>query len=350
MNILHSLKSLITINLAVDMGTVFSRVHMRGRGVELNEPSCIAVSHRTGDIVCAGNAAFKLLGRCPPYVEVAFPLRQGVVHDFDLAELMLRQFLSDLFRTRALFGARMVMVVPAGATDVEVKAFEDIAMQVGAREVHLVEAPVAAALGLGLPIEKRRGLISLYLGGGSTQSAVFSGGEVLFSHSMRVGGHDLNDAIAAGVRKKYGVQVGHQTIEQIKTTLGSAYPMEKHETREVYGKDVLDGLPKAVFVSNWEIREMLLSPLERIVNSVKVVLEQMPPELAEDVKKYGIYLSGGNALMRGISRLIQEIIGVECTVSRKASFACLHGAQKVLNDVRGHAKYLAAPHARKLVG
>jgi rod shape-determining protein MreB len=349
MQIIHSVKSLITINLALDMGTTATRIYMRGgRGVELNEPSCIAVSHRTGDLVCVGAEAFKLLGRCPPHVEVAYPMRQGVVNDFDLAELMLRQFMSGLFRTRALFGARIVMVVPSGATDVEIKAFEDLAIQAGAREIFLLEAPVAAALGLNLPLEKRRGAVSVCLGGGTTQAAVFAGGEIVATHCVRVGGQDLNESIASGVRKKYGVQVGHQTIEQIKTTLGNAFPVEKDEAREVYGKDVMDGLPKAVFVSNWEIREMLLSPIERIVSSVKAVLERIPPELSEDVKKYGITLSGGTAMLRGMNKLVENVTGVECTVPRRSALACLAGAEKVVGDLKRHRRFLCSRHGRSL--
>ena len=350
MQIVHSLKSLITINLALDLGTTATRILLLGRGLQLNEPTCIAVSHRTGDLVSVGAEAYRLLGRCPPHVEVTYPMRQGVVNDFDLAELMLRQFMGGLFRTRALFGARIVMVVPASATDVEIKAFEDLAIQVGAREAHLVEAPVAAALGLGLPVERRRGVVSVCLGGGTTQAAVFSGGELVATHCVRAGGQDLNEAVASGVRKKYGVQVGHQTIEQLKTTLGSAFPVEKDEAREVYGKDVMDGLPKAVFVSNWEIREMLLSPIERIVGSIKAVLEQLPVELSEDVKKYGITLSGGTALLRGMNRLVENITGVECTVARKSTLACLEGAGKIAGDVKRHRKYLSSRHARNLSG
>ena len=350
MQIVHTLKNLITINLALDMGTTTTRIHLRGKGVELNEPTCIAVSHRTGDLVCVGGEAYRLMGRCPPYVEVTYPLRQGVVQDFDLAELMLRRFMAGLFRTQALFGARMVMVVPTAATDVEAKAFEDLALQVGAREVHLVEAPVAAALGLSLHLDKRRGAVAVYLGGGTTQAAVFSGGELIATHCVRVGGQDINESIASGVRKKYGVQVGHQTIEQLKTTLGSAFPIEKDEAREVYGKDVLDGLPKAVFVSNWEIREMLLSPIERIVGSVKAVLERIPPELAEDVKKYGITLSGGTALLRGMNKLVEKVTGVECTVPRKSTLACLSGAEKIVSDVKRHRRFLYSRHSRSLSG
>ena len=220
----------------------------------------------------------------------------------------------------------------------------------GAREVRLVEAPVAAAIGSGADMNKKRGMVSLCLGGGTTQAAVFSGGELLFSTSLRVGGQDLNDAIAAGIRKKYGVQVGHQTIEQIKTTLGSAYPMQQDETREVYGKDVRDGLPRAVFVSNWEIREMLLTPLERIVSAVKTVLERIPPELSEDVRRHGISLSGGAAMLRGINRLIQEITGVECSVSKRAAFTALAGAQAVLSDGKSYRRFMASPHTRVLTG
>ena len=171
---------------------------------------------------------------------------------------------------------------------------------------------------------------------------------VAFVLRVRVGGQDLNESIASGVRKKYGVQVGHQTIEQIKTTLGNAFPVEKDEAREVYGKDVMDGLPKAVFVSNWEIREMLLSPIERIVSSVKAVLERIPPELSEDVKKYGITLSGGTAMLRGMNKLVENVTGVECTVPRRSALACLAGAEKVVGDLKRHRRFLCSRHGRSL--
>jgi len=348
MDAIRTLKELLTLDLAIDMGTTATRIFNRGGNIALDEPSCIAVSGITGEVVSVGRDAHKLLGRCPPHIEVAFPVVQGAVREFDLAELMMQRLMRRLLKARALFGAAATVVVPAGATDVEVRAFEDVVLHSGVRSCRLIEAPVAAAIGLSLPIERPRGTAVFLLGGGTTQAAVFSGGNVLFTECARVGGQDINEAITAGIRKKFGAHVGRHTVEQIKTALGSAYPMEKDETREVYVKDAVNGLPRAIFVSNWEIREMIVSPLETIVGAVKSVLERVPPEMAEDIKKNGIFLTGGCSLMRGMSRLIEEISGVGCTVSKKGAYACLSGADKVLGAQEKWRGFTVSRHTRKL--
>jgi rod shape-determining protein MreB and related proteins len=347
--LLSSTKNLLTMDLAVDMGTTRTRVSLRGKGVVLNEPSCIAISYREGEVVAVGREAFRLFGKHPPHVQVATPLSHGVIEDLDVSELLLKSFIERAFRRKSLFGARMVVVVPAQATDVEKKAFEDVAIQAGARHVILVESPIACALGLGLPVDKTRGVVLLNLGGGTTQAAVFSGGEMFFTRCERVGGEDLNEAIVSGIRKKYGILVGHHTVENIKISLGSAYPMEQDETREVYGKDVIDGLPKAIFISNWEVREMILSPLESIINTVKSVLEDIPPELSEDVKKTGLYLTGGNAMVRGMGRLIEDVCGVRAIIARKSTLSSIAGAERVLSDLRANQKFTTASNVRRYI-
>jgi rod shape-determining protein MreB and related proteins len=347
MAVFNSLKNLLTVDLGVDLGTSRTRVYLRGTGVVLDEPSFVAVSHREGKVVAVGREAYKMFGRCPPHVEVLKPLSKGTIENFDLAESMLREFLDNIFRRKALLGARISMVVPSGATDVEKKAFEDVAMQVGGREVFLIEAPVAAAIGIGLPIEQARGIISFYLGGGTTQSAVFAGGEVLLTQSSPVGGDDLTEAIVSGIRKKHKVLIGNHTAEQLKVSLGCAMPLEKDETREVYGKNVMDGLPRAVFVSGDEVREMMLAPLNQIANTIKQVLERIPPELAEDVQRNGLYLSGGNSQVRGISRLFEEITGVKCVTSKKGQLSCIMGAERIINDLKRYDRLTTSSHSRK---
>lgn len=350
MDLMKTLRDFVTLDIAIDMGTTSTRIFNRGGGLALDEPSLIAVSAISGEVIATGKEANRLAGRCPAHIEVAAPLSQGVVMDFDLAELMLRQFMAKLLKNRAMLGARAVMVAPAGATGVEYRAFENIATRVGARQANLVEAPVAAAIGLGLPIDRPQGTVVFCLGGGSTQTAVFSSGEILFTSSHRAGGSDINEAISAGIRKKFGVQAGRHTIEQLKTTLGSAYPMEKDEAREVYGKDLVDGLPRAVFVSNWEIREMIISPLENIIGAIRTAFERIPPELAEDIKKTGVFLAGGASQLRGVNKLIEQISGVKCTVSKKGAYACLSGADKILCDEKKWRRYFVSTHTKKLTG
>ena len=349
-SIVGSLKNILSVDLAVDMGTTRTRIFVRGSGVALDEPSFTAVSYREGEVVSVGKEAYKLFGRCPPHIDVVKPLGKGVIENFEVAESMLREFLEQIFRRKALLGARILMVAPAGATDVERKAFEDIALQVGGREVELIEAPVAVALGIGMPIEQTRGLVVFGLGGGTTQTAVFAAGEVIFTASDPVGGEDLTEAIVAGIRKNHKILIGSHTAEQLKISMGSAYPMDKDETREIYGKSVVDGLPRAVFVSNWEIREMMEHPLNQIVNTIKAALERVPPELSEDIKRNGLHLAGGSSMVRGFPNLLEHITGVKCITSKKGQLACIAGAERVLLGGKQFSRYTISTHSRRFTG
>jgi len=346
-NLLGAFKNLVSVDLGIDMGTSRTRIYLRGDGVVLDEPSFVAVNYRDGQVVSAGKEAYKLFGRCPPHVEVVRPLGKGVIENFEIAESMLNEFLNKIFRKKALLGARITMVTPSGATDVEKKAFEDIALQVGGREVYLIEAPIAAAIGAGLPIEQSRGLVAFSLGGGTTQSAVFASGEVIFTQSEPVGGEELTEAIIAGIRKNHKVLIGTHTAEQLKVSMGSAYPTEKDEAREIYGKSVVDGLPRAIFVSNWEIREMMEAPLNVIVNTIKANLERVPPELSEDIKRAGLYLTGGNSLVRGFAKLIEHITGVKCITSKNGQLSCINGTESIINNMKQYGRLTASTHSRR---
>ena len=350
MNLFTSVKNLLSVDLGIDMGTSRTRVFLRGSGVVLDEPTFAAVSYREGKVVSVGKEAYKLFGRCPPHVEVVKPLGKGVIENFEIAESMLREFLDSIFKKKALLGARITISVPSGATDVEKKAFEDIALQVGGREVYLIESPIAAAIGMGLPIEQARGLVVFNLGGGTTQSVVFAAGEVISTHSDSFGGEDLTEAIISGIRKNHKILIGSHTAEQLKVSMGSAYPTDKDETREIYGKSVVDGLPRAVFVSNWEIREMMEGPLDKIVNTIKSDLERVPPELAEDIKRTGIYLTGGNSLVRGFASLIEHITGVRCMPSKKGQLTCIAGTERIINNLKQYGRLTISTHSRRFIG
>ena len=350
MTVFNTLKSWLTVDLGIDMGTTRTRVFQAGKGIVLNEPSFISISYREREPQEVGAEAYKVLGRCPPHIEVHNPLSHGIIENFDLAEEMLRRFLDRIFKRKALLGARIVMVAPAGATDVEKKAFEDIAVQVGGREVYLIEAPISAAAGMGVPIRKEGGQVIIYLGGASTQAVVFTSGEVLFSHYDTVGGESLTEAIVAGIRKNHKIHIGAHTAEQLKISMGSAYPTEKDDTREIYGKSVEDGLPRAVLVSNWEIREMMQDPLERLVGAISSVFERVPPELAQDIKKSGVYVTGGNSMIRGLAKLIGHITGLKVVNAKNGLMSCIAGTEVVLSDPSRFRDLMVSSHSRHFIG
>ena len=349
-SLFRSVKNLLSVDMGIDMGTTRTRVFVRGSGVALDEPSFVAVNYRDGETEAVGKEAYKLFGRCPPHLEILKPVERGVIENFELAEAMLNGLLENLFKKKALLGARICVVSPTGATDVEKKAFEDVAIQVGGREVFLVEAPVAAAVGMGLPIDKARGLVCVYLGGGTTQTAVFSEGELMFSVSEPVGGEDLTEAVISGIRKKHRILVGAHTAEQLKTGMGRAYPSDRDETREIYGKSVMDGLPRAQFISNWELREMMEGPLNRIANAIKASLEKAPPDLAADIKRHGLYLCGGTAQLEGMGSLISHVTGLSCSISGNPQHACIQGAEKVSGDMRKYGRFTTTPGSRQFTG
>lgn len=350
MNLTQSLKDMLNVRMGVDVGSSRTRVFCAGRGVVLNERSFLALSLRTGEVIGAGDNAYNLFGRSPAHVVVKQPVRQGVIEDFDTADRMLSNFFETALTRKPLFGAQIIVVVPTGATDVEKKSFEDLCIQAGAREVRLVESCIASIIGMGLPLSNSRGLAVVVLGGGTTQFAIVSEGEILHSGCERVGGEDLNDAIAAGMRKKFGIVLGYRTLEKLKIELGNVYPMEQETTQEVYGKDVIGGLPRTVFVSSWDIRGMMAAPVERIANSVKTALEKVPADLSEPVQQNGIFLCGGNSMMNGMGNLIEKITGVRCKVSNRGALAAITGVGKIIAEYGRFRQYLSLSATKRFVG
>lgn len=293
-------------DIAVDLGTANTLVYVRGRGIVLSEPSVIALDSNTGQIHAVGAEAKRMIGRTPATISAIRPLRHGVIADFEVTEQMLRYFIRKADQGRFAH-PRVVMCAPSGATDVEKRAINEACMAAGARQMQLIEEPLAAAIGGGLPIGEPSGSMVVDVGGGTTEVAVLSLGGIVVSESVRVGGYDLDEAIGADVRRRHNLALGQQTAENLKIELGSAWPQEQEEQTEIRGRDLVSGLPRQVVLTAAEVREALEEPIATIIAAVRTTLERTPPELAADIVERGIMLAGGGALLRGLDeRLRQE--------------------------------------------
>ncbi len=292
-------------DLAVDLGTANTLVYVRGRGIVLSEPSVVAVDSGSGQVYAVGSEAKRMIGRTPATISATRPLRHGVIADFEVTEQMLRYFIRKAQQSRFVH-PRVVMCVPSGVTDVEKRAVEEACRGAGARQVHLIEECVAAAIGSGLPIEEPRGHLVVDVGGGTSEVAVLSLGGIVISQSLRTGGYELEEAITSHVRNRYQLAIGQQTAEDIKLSIGSAWPLDEELETEIRGRDMVSGLPKTVTLTSTEVREAVNEPLQSIVDVVKNTLEETPPELAADVADRGITLAGGGSLLRGFDQRLRE--------------------------------------------
>jgi rod shape-determining protein MreB len=286
-------------DIAVDLGTANTVVYVRGRGIVLSEPSVIALDSHNGEIHAVGAEAKRMIGRTPATISAIRPLRHGVIADFEVTEQMLRYFIRKAGQGRFAH-PRVVMCAPSGATDVEKRAINEACLAAGARQMQLIEEPLAAAIGGGLPIAEPSGSMVVDVGGGTTEVAVLSLGGIVVSESVRVGGYDLDEAIAADVRKRHNLALGQQTAENLKIELGTAWPQPEEMQTEIRGRDLVSGLPRQVVLTAAEVREALEEPLAAIVAAVRTTLERTPPELAADIVERGIMLAGGGALLRGL--------------------------------------------------
>src|SRR5437867_8295305 len=295
-------------DLAIDLGTANTLVFVRGEGIVLNEPSTVAIHESDHSVIAVGSEAKAMLGRTPGNIRVIQPLRDGVIADLEITERMLGYFISKTQRRlRTILKPRVVIGVPSGITQVERRAVRDSARHAGAREVYLVEGPVAAAIGAGLPVQEPGGNLIVDVGGGTTEVAVISMAGVIFCTSVRVAGDEMDEAIVQYIRKHYNLLVGERSAEEIKIKLGSAYPSGGERlTMEVKGRDLIDGIPKTIVVTDEEIREALREPVIAIVDTVRTCLERTPPELAADIVDKGIVLTGGGALLRGLDQLLRQ--------------------------------------------
>jgi rod shape-determining protein MreB and related proteins len=283
--------------MAVDLGTANTLVYVRGRGIVLSEPSVVAIDQRTGDVHAVGIEAKRMLGRTPGDIQAIRPLKDGVIADFDVTEQMLRHFIQKVHQNRWAH-PRVVVCVPSGVTGVEKRAVEEATYSAGARQAYLIEEPMAAAIGAGLPVSEPTGNMIVDVGGGTTEVAVISLGGIVVSQSIRVGGDELDDAIIEHVKREYKLMIGSQTAEEVKLEIGSAYELPEEVEAEIRGRDLVSGLPKTVVLSSSEVRHALEVPLSQIIDAVKQTLDKTPPELASDIMDRGIVLAGGGALLQ----------------------------------------------------
>ena len=328
---------IFSTDLAIDLGTANTLVYVKGKGIVANEPSMVAVyrdNRGNQRILAVGEEAKEMLGRTPGNITPIRPLREGVIADFEAAEQMIRYFIIKAHNRKALVRPRVVVCVPSGITPVERRAVKESAESAGAREVYLVEEPMAAALGAGLPIMEPSGSMIVDIGGGTTEVAVISLAGIVVSHSIRVGGDKMDEAIAQYVRRKYNLFIGERTAEKIKLSLGNAYPDDEEKTMEIKGRDLLSGIPKTYEISSSEVREALSDPLQQIVDVIKTTLEKTPPELASDIVDKGIILTGGGALLKNIDVLIRNAVNLPIVIVDDPLTTVVMGSGKLLDDMR----------------
>lgn len=324
---------LFSNDIGIDLGTATTLVYVKGKGIVVCEPSVVAVERGTSHVLAVGAEAKRMLGRTPGNIVAIRPMRDGVITDFEITEAMLRRFIERVRNRRFQIRPRIVIAIPSGITEVEKRAVKESAERAGAREVYLIEEPVAAAIGVGLPIQEPVGNMIIDIGGGTTEVAVISLSGIVFSKSIRIGGDEMNEAVIEYLKKTYNLMIGERTAEDIKIKIGSAYPLEQEMTTEVKGRDLIAGLPKAVTVTSEEIREALQEPLRAILEITRISLERTPPELAADLIEHGIVMAGGGSLLRGLDKLIAEEAGLPVHIADDPLTAVVNGTGKVLNEM-----------------
>jgi rod shape-determining protein MreB len=324
---------LFSNDIGIDLGTANTLVYVKDQGIILREPSVVAVRAGTSQVLAVGDEAKRMLGRTPGNIVAVRPLKDGVIADFEMTEAMLRHFITKV-HNRKWVRPRVVIAVPSGITEVEKRAVKESAAHAGAREVYLIEEPMAAAIGVGLPVQDAAGNMIIDIGGGTTEVALISLSGIVFSRSVRVAGDELDEAIGSYMKRAYNLMIGERTAEEIKIKIGSAYPMEKETSMEVKGRDLVAGLPKTLTITSQEVREALLEPISTIVESVRVTLERCPPELSADLVDRGLVLAGGGALLRGLDKLLQEETGLPVHVAEDPLSSVAEGTGRALSELK----------------
>ncbi|MFA5146077.1 MAG: rod shape-determining protein [Candidatus Omnitrophota bacterium] len=338
---------LFSNDMGIDLGTATTLVYLKNQGIVLCEPSVVAIQAGTSNVLAVGEEAKRMLGRTPGNIVAIRPMRHGVITDFEISEAMLRYFIKKVNQSRRLVRPRIVIAIPSGITEVEKRAVKDSALHAGAREVFMIEEPMAAAIGVGLPIQDPSGNMIIDIGGGTTEMAVISLAGIVFSKSVRVGGDELDEAIINSLKKNYNLMIGERTAEDIKIKIGSAYPLEQELTMEVKGRDLVAGLPKTVTITSEEIREAMAEPIAQIVEAVRITLERTPPELSADLIEKGIVLAGGGSLLKGIDKLISEETGLPVHVAEDPMTAVALGTGKVLSEIKYLKKVTIIPRLER---
>ena len=335
---LRSITGYFSHDLAIDLGTANTLIYVTGKGIVLNEPSVVSIHHEPNSnkktILAVGLEAKKMLGRTPGSIQAIRPMKDGVIADFTVTEQMLKQFIKKVSPSRFFSSSpRIVICVPCGSTQVERRAIKESALGAGARRVELIEEPMAAAIGAGLPVEEATGSMVVDIGGGTTEVGVISLGGIVYSNSVRVGGDKFDEAIINYIRRNYGMLIGETTAEEIKKTIGSAFPGAEVKEMEVKGRNLAEGIPRSFTVSSNEVLEALTEPLNQIVSAVKIALEQTPPELGADIAEKGMVLTGGGALLRDIDRLLQEETGLPVFVADDPLTCVVRGSGRALDKM-----------------
>ncbi|MBI1882962.1 MAG: rod shape-determining protein [Chlamydiae bacterium] len=333
-------------DMGIDLGTANSLIYVKGKGIVLTEPSVVAIQKGTSHVLAVGNEAKRMLGRTPGNILAIRPLKDGVIADFEITESMLRYFITKVHNRKALVRPRIVVAVPSGITEVEKRAVKDSALHAGAREVYLIEEPMAAAIGVGLPVQEPAGNMIIDIGGGTTEVAIISLSGIVFSKSVRVGGDEMDDAVIQYLKRTYNLMIGERSAENVKIAIGSAAPLPEELSIEVKGRDLVSGLPKTIVVNSEEIRGALLETISTIIEAVRITLERCPPELAADLVDRGLVLAGGGSLLRGLDRLLAEETGLPVNVADDPLSAVALGTGRVLDELDILKKIMVTDNAR----
>lgn len=336
----RNLTERFTNDVAIDLGTSSTLIYVRGKGIELREPSIVAVDEVTHEVVAVGSEAKRMLGRTPEGVRAVRPMKDGVIADFGMVEVMLKTFIGMVQRKRMFVRPRVIVCVPSGITEVEKRAVRDSVEASGAREIYLVSEPIAAAIGVGLPVDAPTGNMVIDIGGGTTEIAVVALSGIVNAASIRVAGDEMDEAIINYIKKNYNLIIGEQTAENIKIAIGSAYATGAEETMEVKGRDLVSGIPKTIKITSTKVRESLEEPVSLIVDAVRLALEKTPPELAADIVDRGIYMCGGGALLRGLDLLIKEETNLPVYVAENPIESVVRGAGRILENLGVNEKLI----------
>lgn len=334
------LRRIFSHDIGIDLGTANTLVYVRGQGIVVNEPSVVAVNQKTGRVVAVGTAAKEMLGRTPAHIAAIKPLTDGVISDFEVTEEMLAYLLGRLEGSKRLFGPRVVIGVPSGITSVEIRAVRDAAKNAGASEVHIVEEPMAAAIGMRLPVHEPAGNMIIDIGGGTSDIALISLGGMVRSKNLRVAGDRFNQDIISYVRSQFKILIGEKTAESVKIAIGSVLPGDTPLEARVRGRDLVTGLPREVVITDADMREALSQSMEALVNATREVLETAPPDILSDVIERGIYLAGGGALIQGLATLIEEELNIPVHVAPDPLTAVARGTGIILEDLDTYRELL----------
>lgn len=331
---------LISSDIGIDLGTANTLVFVRGIGIVLNEPSVVATEVNSGRVVAVGAAAKEMLGRTPEDIRAVRPLKDGVIADFEITEKLLSDFIRRVVRHRYLMKPKIVISVPSGITEVEKRAVRDSAENAGAREVYLIQEPMAAAIGVGLPVDAAAGIMVIDIGGGTSEIAVIALSGIVNNKSIRIAGDEMNEAIVLYLKKNYNILIGELTAEEIKIRIGSAFSLDREESMEIKGRDLIAGVPKTMKLSSVQVREALTEPVDAIVEAVRQSLERTPPELSSDILDRGIVLTGGGALLRGLDKRLRQETNLPVNVADDPLTCVVRGTGRVLENMAQYSKVL----------